>query len=160
MSNPIAYDHSLYYDDLQIGDTYVTPSRTITEADVMLFAGLTGDYVELHTSRAYAEKSRWGKPIAHGMLTLAISYGLNSLTGLFKSSVVASLEQNHIKDTAPVFFGDTIHNVTTITDKRITSKPQYAILTRHTDVINQDGVTVLQYDSVLRIKTKRNEETA
>ena len=64
MSNPIAYDHSLYYDDLQIGDTYVTPSRTITEADVMLFAGLTGDYVELHTSRAYAEKSRWGKPIA------------------------------------------------------------------------------------------------
>ena len=62
--------------------------------------------------------------------------------------------------TAPVFFGDTIHNVTTITDKRITSKPQYAILTRHTDVINQDGVTVLQYDSVLMIKTKRNEETA
>ena len=50
--------------------------------------------------------------------------------------------------------------MTTVTDKRIPSKPQYAILTRHTDVINQDGVTVLQYDSVLMIKTKRNEETA
>ena len=45
------FDRSLYYDDLNIGDTYLSQSRTITEADVMLFAGLTGDYVQLHTSR-------------------------------------------------------------------------------------------------------------
>jgi acyl dehydratase len=152
----LSYDISLYYDDFQIGDTYETPSRTITESDVMLFAGLTGDYVELHTSREYAKNSRWGQPIVHGMLTLSISYGLNSLTGIFKNSVVASLEQDHIKDTAPVFFGDTIHNVTTITDKRVTSKPQYAILKRHTDVVNQHGTTVLQYDSTLMIKTSRS----
>lgn len=152
----IERDCSLYYDDIVIGDSYITPSRTITEADVMLFAGLTGDYVELHTSREYAEKSKWGQPIAHGMLTLAISYGLNSLTGLFKQSVVASLEQNNIRDVAPVFFGDTIHNVTTFTDKRITSKPEYAIIKRHTDVVNQNGSTVLQYDCTVMIKTKKS----
>lgn len=151
------FDRSLYYDDLNIGDTYVSQSRTITEADVMLFAGLTGDYVQLHTSRHYAEKSRYGQPIAHGMLTLCISYGLNSLTGLFENSIVASLEQNHIKDVAPVFFGDTIHNVTTITGKRISSsKPQFALLERHTDVLNQRDETVLSYDSVVMIKTNRD----
>ncbi len=151
------FDRSLYYDDLNIGDTYVSQSRTITEADVMLFAGLTGDYVQLHTSRQYAEKSRYGQPIAHGMLTLCISYGLNSLTGLFENSIVASLEQNHIKDVAPVFFGDTIHNVTTITGKRISSsKPQFALLERHTDVLNQRDETVLSYDSVVMIKTNRD----
>jgi len=149
-------DRSLYYDDLNVGDTYLSQSRTITEADVMLFAGLTGDYVQLHTSRQYFEQSRYGQPIAHGMLTLSISYGLNSLTGLFENSVVASLEQNHIKDVAPVFFGDTIHNVTTITDKRITSKPQFAIVNRHTDVLNQRDEIVLSYDSVVMIKTKRD----
>lgn len=149
-------DRSLYYDDLNVGDTYLSQSRTITEADVMLFAGLTGDYVQLHTSRQYSEQSRYGQPIAHGMLTLSISYGLNSLTGLFENSVVASLEQNHIKDVAPVFFGDTIHNVTTITDKRITSKPQFAIVNRHTDVLNQRDEIVLSYDSVVMIKTKRD----
>lgn len=149
-------DRSLYYDDLNIGDTYLSQSRTITEGDVMLFAGLTGDYVQLHTSRQYAEQSRYGQPIAHGMLTLAISYGLNSLTGLFESSVVASLEQNHIRDVAPVFFGDTIHNATTITGKRITSKPQFAIVNRHTDVLNQRDEIVLSYDSVVMIKTKRD----
>ena len=150
------FDRSLYYDDLNIGDTYLSQSRTITEADVMLFAGLTGDYVQLHTSRQYAEQSRYGQPIAHGMLTLAISYGLNSLTGLFENSIVASLEQNHIKDVAPVFFGDTIHNVTTITGKRISSsKPQFALLERHTDVLNQRDEIVLSYDSVVMIKTKK-----
>ena len=157
MAQITGVDRSLYYDDLEVGDSYVSQSRTITEGDVMLFAGLTGDYVQLHTSRQYAEASRWGKPIAHGMLTLCISYGLNSLTGLFENSVVASLEQNHVKDKAPVFFGDTIHNVTTITGKRITSKPQFAILERHTDVLNQNDVVVLSYDSVVMIKTKRDE---
>ena len=62
-----------------------------------------------------------------------------------------------MKDKAPVFFGDTIHNVTTITGKRITSKPQFAILERHTDVLNQNDVVVLSYDSVVMIKTKRDE---
>ena len=56
-----------------------------------------------------------------------------------------------------MFFGDTIHNVTTITGKRITSKPQFAILERHTDVLNQNDVVVLSYDSVVMIKTKRDE---
>lgn len=157
MAQITGVDRSLYYDDLEVGDSYVSQSRTITEGDVMLFAGLTGDYVQLHTSRQYAEQSRWGQPIARGMLTLCISYGLNSLTGLFENSVVASLEQNHVKDKAPVFFGDTIHNVTTITGKRITSKPQFAILERHTDVLNQNDVVVLSYDSVVMIKTKRDE---
>ena len=159
MAQITGFDRSLYYDDLNVGDTYVSQSRTITEGDVMLFAGLTGDHVQLHTSRQYAEKSRWGQPIAHGMLTLCISYGLNALTGLFENSVVASLEQNHIKDLAPVFFGDSIHNMTTITAKRVcSSKPQFAILERHTDVINQRDEVVLSYDSVVMIKTKRDDK--
>ncbi len=62
MAQITGFDRSLYYDDLNVGDTYVSQSRTITEGDVMLFAGLTGDHVQLHTSRQYAEKSRWGSP--------------------------------------------------------------------------------------------------
>lgn len=147
-------DRSLYFEDLHVGDSYTTQSRTITESDVMLFAGLTGDYVQLHTSRQYAETSRWGQPIAHGMLTLAVSYGLNSLTGLFENSIVASLEQNNIRDKAPVFFGDTIRNVTTITNLRLTSNPKHAIVKRHTDVLNQHDEIVLEYDCTVIIKTR------
>lgn len=60
MAQITGFDRSLYYDDLNVGDTYVSQSRTITEGDVMLFAGLTGDHVQLHTEPTVRRKEQMG----------------------------------------------------------------------------------------------------
>ena len=67
---------SLYFEDFTIGVEHVTRGRTITESDIVSFAGLSGDFVELHTNEEYARQSPYGRRIAHGLLTLSISSGL------------------------------------------------------------------------------------
>ena len=77
----------------------------------------------------------------------------------FKTAVVTNKMQDAAVDIVRGFFGDSIHNLTTITSKRVcSSKPQFAILERHTDVINQRDEVVLSYDSVVMIKTKRDDK--
>ena len=64
------------YADLYVGMAFRSPGRTITDADLVGFAGLTGDFSELHTSEVYAKKSQFGRRVAHGMLGLAYAHGL------------------------------------------------------------------------------------
>jgi acyl dehydratase len=67
-----------YFEDIQVGDEYVSPGRTVTEADIVAFAGLSGDYNVLHTDAEYMKSSIFGERIAHGLLGLAISSGLGT----------------------------------------------------------------------------------
>ena len=80
------------YADLHVGMTFRSPGRTITDADVVAFAGLTGDYSELHTSDVYAKNSQFGRRVAHGMLGLAYAHGLMwARTGELRETAVAFL---------------------------------------------------------------------
>ena len=130
------------YHELNVGDVFISPSRTITESDVMLFAGLTGDLNELHTSKTFAEDTRFGKQIAHGMLTLAVANGLYFRIGLFQTSVFLGIES--LRFAKPVFFGDTIQLELTIADKRLTKTKDRAVISMQYNVKNQDGDTVLE----------------
>ena len=97
---------SLYFDDFHIGQQFITKSRTITEADVVNFAGLSWDHNQLHTDAEYAAGTQYGKRIAHGLLGVIAHAGLSYQ--LTEDSILALLELNWQFE-GPIFLGDTIH---------------------------------------------------
>ena len=130
------------YDDITEERYFVTSSRTVTEADVMLFAGLTGDYNELHTSREYAEKTAFGQRIAHGMLTLSIANGLYMRMNIFEKYTVANLGIEKWAFKKSVLFGDTLHVKLTLAEKRLTSNPDRGVIKWNVSVLNQNDEEV------------------
>src|SRR5215510_4979088 len=132
------------YTDLYVGMSFRSPGRTITEADIVAFAGLTGDYSELHTSEVYARASQFGRRVAHGMLGLAFAHGLMwPRTGELRETAVAFLGISDWKFVGPIFVGDTIfvdYRIAELRDSK--SKPTQAIATFDVEVVNQDGEVV------------------
>lgn len=131
-----------YWEDLEVGQEFRTVGRTIGEAQVMTFAGLSGDFNPLHTDATIAETTPWKKRIAHGILGLSIASGLINQLGLFEGTTIALLGYEEWRFTRPIFFGDTIHVEMKIIDKRETSKPDRGILMREINVVNQNGEVV------------------
>ena len=132
------------YADLHIGMSFRSPGRTITDADLVAFAGLTGDYSELHTSDVYAKASQFGRRVAHGMLGLAYAHGLMwPRTGELRETAVAFLGISHWKFVAPIFVGDTIfvdYRIAELRDSK--SNPSQAIAVFDVEIVNQDGMVV------------------
>lgn len=135
---------SYTYADLHVGLSFRSPGRTITDADVVAFAGLTGDYSELHTSDVYARASQFGRRVAHGMLGLAYAHGLMwPRTGELRATAIAFLGIDGWKFAAPIFIGDTIfvnYRITELRDSK--SRPTQAIATFDVEIVNQDGAVV------------------
>lgn len=132
------------YEDLYLGMEFLSPGRTITDADLVGFAGLTGDFSELHTSDVYAQSSQFGRKVAHGMLGLAYAHGLMwARTGEFRQSAIAFLGINDWKFVAPLFVGDTMFVRYVVQELRQSnSRPTQAIAAFAVQVLNQDGETV------------------
>ena len=132
------------YADLHVGLSFRSPGRTITDADVVAFAGLTGDYSELHTSDVYAKSSQFGRRVAHGMLGLAYAHGLMwPRTGELRQTAIAFLGISDWRFVGPIFIGDTIFVNYVLAELRDSkSKPTQAIATFDVEVVNQDGQTV------------------
>lgn len=134
------------YDDLSVGMRFRSPGRTITDADLVGFSGLTGDYSELHTSDVYAQSSQFGRRVAHGMLGLAYAHGLMwARTGELRETAVAFLGIDSWRFLGPVFVGDTIfvdYELAELRDSR--SRPTQAIATFEVKVVKQDGTLVQQ----------------
>ena len=134
------------YADLQVGMAFRSPGRTITDADLVAFAGLTGDYSELHTSDVYAKASQFGRRVAHGMLGLAYAHGLMwARTGELRETAVAFLGISDWKFLGPIFVGDTIFVNYVIAELRDSkSRPTQAIATFDVAVVTQDDRIVQQ----------------
>ncbi|MSQ55268.1 MAG: dehydratase [Betaproteobacteria bacterium] len=129
----------MYLEDFKVGQVYTTPARTITEADVAAFAGLSGDYNPLHTDAEFSAKTAYKQRIAHGMLGMSIMTGLGSRTGMLDGSALAFLGIEEWKFQKPIFFGDTIHVKITVADVRPASKPGTGVLKRFVEIVNQRG---------------------
>jgi acyl dehydratase len=129
------------YADLHVGLSFRSPGRTITDADLVAFSGLTGDYSELHTSDVYAKSSQFGRRVAHGMLGLAYAHGLMwARTGELRETAIAFLGINDWKFVGPIFIGDTIfvnYRIAELRDSK--SKPTQAIAVFDVDVVTHDG---------------------
>jgi acyl dehydratase len=149
----------LYFEDFEIDREYVTRSRTITEADVVAFAGLSGDFNPLHTDEEFAKKTMFGTRIAHGLLGLSIASGLINQLGIAEGTVMAFLGMTWNFKGA-LKFGDTITVRQRVADRRETSKQDRGILRMAISVINQHGEVVQEGEHTLMIKRRGSEATA
>ncbi len=131
----------LKFSEFNVGDSYVSQARTITESDVVTFAGLSGDYNPLHTDMEFGKTTPFGERIAHGMLVASIATGMANWTGVFKGTTIALLEQV-IRYKGAVKFGDTVHLELEVLEKKETSKPNRGIVTVGAHVKNQAGEIV------------------
>ncbi len=121
-----------------------SPTRTVTEHDIISFAGLTGDMAELHTSEAYAQASEFGGRIAHGMLVLALAHGLVVRSGRLVSSGIALLGWSDVRFRAPVRPGDTVQaEWETISLRESASNPKAGIVVDRITLRCQDGTMAM-----------------
>lgn len=140
----------VYFEDFQVGDTVTTPARTITEADIVLFAALSGDWNPIHTDAKHAKQTDFGERIAHGLLTLAVSSGLLFRAGErgLPSATLALWGMEKVRFVAPTKIGDTLHvegkvvQLTAVDGRR-------GLMTFHQRVLNQRDEEVLTYTSKL-----------
>jgi acyl dehydratase len=132
------------YEDLFVGMRFRSPGRTITDADLVGFAGLTGDFSELHTSDVYAESSQFGRRVAHGMLGLSYAHGLMwARTGELRETAIAFLGISEWRFIGPIYIGDTIFVNYTLAELRDSkSRPTQAIATFDVELVKQDGMVV------------------
>ena len=131
----------LYFEDIVTGAELVTRGRTITEADIVQFAGLTGDYNPMHTDAEYMKGSAFGQRIAHGMLTLSYAVGQAYQLGFMERTVIA-FRGLEMKFSLPVFIGDTIHVRLTVKEKKEMKRLGGGIISAEIKILNQDGKTV------------------
>lgn len=143
----------LYFEEFEIGAKYVSQGRTVTEGDVVAFAGLSGDYNPLHTDARFAATTPFGERIAHGMLTVAMSTGMSNWTGIFAGTTIALVEQN-IKYTGAVKFGDTVHLEMEVTEKKETSKSDRGIINIAAKMLNDAEQVVVDMKWTLMMKRK------
>jgi 3-hydroxybutyryl-CoA dehydratase len=129
----------LYFEDVAVGQRWTSPSRTLTETDVVNFAGLTGDYNPLHMDHEFARQSPYGQPIAHGLLGVSLVAGLGSQSPNMHTA--AFVEVRDWKFLKPVFFGDTLHVVTEVVDRQPSGRRRGQVSWKR-QLLNQNGEVV------------------
>lgn len=128
----------LYFEEFTVGQIVTTTGRTISEDAIFSFAGLTGDYNQIHTDAAFAGKTQFGQRIAHGLLGMSISVGLIMQTGLLEGTVLAFREIQEWKFVKPFFIGDTVHAVLTIAETKALPRIGGGALVATVEVRNQN----------------------
>lgn len=131
---------ALVFDDLAVGDQWESPRRTITEADVVNFAGLSGDFNPIHIDHDLATRGPFRKPVAHGLLGLAVASGLTSNAP--RVDTLAFLAILDWKFLQPIGFGDTIQVITRVDALEPRARGRRGVVTWHRRLINQDGETL------------------
>ncbi len=134
----------LYFEDFNVGQKTVTAGRTVTEADVVAFAGLSGDYNRIHTDAEYSKTMPFGQRIAHGLLGLSITSGLAMRTGILEGTVMAWREINEWKFVKPVLIGDTLHVELWVTETKAIPRLKGGSVTLSIDTRNQNDETVMR----------------
>ena len=132
----------MYFEDFVIGESIVTSRRTVTLADIVNFACLSGDHNAPHVDHEFCKTQPYGEPIAHGPLVLAIVGGLQCLSGINDGTIIAMTGLDNWRMHLPVKSGDTIHAVITPVAKKLTSSGRQGIVSCERLVRNQRGETV------------------
>jgi acyl dehydratase len=144
----------MYWEEWEIGAEFESPARTVTEADIVQFAGLSGDYNPLHVNEEYCKTTMFGGRIAHGPLVYAIAAGLLFQLHLYDDTLIAFLGFEDLRFTKPVKPGDTIHARVKVLEKNETSKPDRGVMKRELRVINQRGEVVQEARQAFLLKRK------
>ncbi|CAN5864542.1 MaoC/PaaZ C-terminal domain-containing protein [soil metagenome] len=141
----------LFFEDYQLGAERTTLGRTITETDVVVHAGQTGDFYPHHMDAEWCKTQEFGQRVAHGTLTFSVAVGM---TAGAVNPAAFSYGYDKLRFIKPVFIGDTITCKVTISDKRGHKRPGHGIVVEHLDVMNQRGDVVLVADHLLLVEQK------
>ncbi len=147
---------SKYFDDYQLDETFTTRGRTITEADIVAFAGLSGDFVELHMNEEYARSGPFGRRIAHGALIFSISTGLTVQMDPHQEAIIAFYGIDKLRFTKPVFIGDTIRVKKRVIEL-VPKDDSRGVVAYETTVVNQNDEPVMVYYDRVLLKRRPKE---
>lgn len=131
----------LYFEEFEVGQELVSLGRTVTETDIVLFAGLSGDYNQLHTDAEFAKGTSFGQRVAHGLLGLTMAEGLVCRLGLIEGTAEAFLGLTW-KFKAPIFIGDTISLRVKVTRKKALRRLGGGVIVLDLVLVNQKGERV------------------
>ena len=145
-------DPRRYFDDIQVGEEYESPGRTVTETDIVIFAGLSGDYNILHTDAEFMKQSIFGERIAHGLLGLSIQAGLFTRATLPYATIAFTGLRWKFK--GPIKIGDTIRVRARVSSKKKTSKPDRGVITVERRVLNQRDEVVQEGETDLMVERR------
>ena len=145
-------DSRRYFDDIEVGEEYESPGRTVTETDIVMFAGLSGDYNILHTDAEFMKQSIFGERIAHGLLGLSIQSGLFTRATLPYATIALSGLRWKFK--GPIKIGDTIRVRARVSAKKETEKPERGLVTLERRVVNQRDEVVQEGETDLLVERR------
>lgn len=134
----------MYFEEFEPGQRITSAGRTITESDIVNFAGFSGDYNQIHTDAVFSESSLAGQRVAHGLLVLSIASGLTVQTGLMEGTVVYFREIDEWKFIKPIFIGDTIHVEIEVLETKELRRTGTGLVTIQLDVQNHQKETVMK----------------
>jgi 3-hydroxybutyryl-CoA dehydratase len=144
----------LSFDEVQVGDRWQSSRRTVTEADIVNFAGMTGDFNPLHVDHEFARETPFGKPVAHGLLGLAWVAGLGSNSPLMRTDAfVRIIEWGFFK---PLFAGDTVHVETEVMAMAPSGRKR-GLVTWRRRLVNQSGAVVQEgtFETLVRRSSEK-----
>ena len=146
----------LYFDDVQVGQVWESPGRTITETDIVNFAGLSGDFNQIHINHEFARNTPFRRPIAHGLLVQAIGSGLGLYAPPMRTLALLAFREWHFRE--PVFVGDTIRVRTQVQDKELRGRGKRGVITWQRQLVNQDSKVVQEGISVTMVERRETQD--
>lgn len=141
-----------YFEEYELNATRETTGRTITEADIVLHAGQTGDFYPHHMDAEWCKTQPFGQRIAHGTLIFSIAVGM---TAGEINPLAFSYGYDRLRFIKPVFIGDTIRSRVTLREKRDHKKPGFGVVVEGLEVLNQRGETVLACEHLLLAEMRK-----
>jgi 3-hydroxybutyryl-CoA dehydratase len=145
---------SMYFEEFEIGQSITSVGRTITEADVVNFAALSGDWSQIHTNAEYAARHPFGQRVAHGLLGLSVASALAVRLGFIEDTVLAFREIGEWKFSLPIFIGDTICVRATVTETKPMARLGGGLVTFKVEILNQDEKVVQRGTWGLLVKSQ------
>jgi 3-hydroxybutyryl-CoA dehydratase len=149
----INLQRGLYFEEFTVGDSLITAGRTITEADIVNFAALSGDWTTIHTDAEYAKGIMFGERIAHGALVLSVATGLAVRSGVIEGTVIAFRELTW-KYSGVVKIGDTVRVRLQIAEKKAMPRLGGGSVLMNVEVVNQRDETVQRGTWTMLVKSK------
>ncbi len=143
-----------FFEEFEVGQTITSPGRTVTEADVVSFAGLTGDWTPLHTDAVYAASQPFGQRVAHGLLGLSIASGLAMRLGFLNETILAFREIREWKFSLPIKLGDTVHMQARVSETKSVPRLGGGLVSFEIELLNQDGQIVQHGVWVVLVKSQ------
>lgn len=152
---PYSYEPHAF-EDYEVGQTFVSPGRTLTESDVVMQSMLSGDWTEFHTNEEYARESAFGQRIAHGPLTFSIGIGLMSRCGFLERTSGGLASMDEVSFVNPLPIGETIHVELEVVDSHDISREDVGLIDMAMSVVTEDDTTI--FECVLALLIRRRSE--